>query len=56
MRFSCDFLPNPGNVVPFVRRNEQKEKARREIHFYGIEQVKYYERFDHKKNFINVLI
>ena len=43
--FGCDFLPNPGNVAPFVKWNKQKERARREI------QVKCYERFNHRKTF-----
>ena len=38
--FGCDFLPNPGNVAPFVKWNKQKERARREIHFYGNESSK----------------
>ena len=29
-----------GNVAPFVRWNKQKERARREMHFYGIESSK----------------
>ena len=56
MRFSCYFLPDRGNVSPLVRRNKQKERARREMHFMVLNQVKCYERFNHKKNFINVLI
>ena len=40
MRFSCDFLPNPANVAPFVRWNKQKVYARREMFFYGIESSK----------------
>ena len=37
LRFGCDFLPDPGNVAPFVRWNKQKERARRQMDFYGIE-------------------
>ena len=35
-RFGCNFLPNPGNIAPFVRWNKQKERACQEMHFYDI--------------------
>ena len=34
------FLPNPGNITPFVKSNKQKEGALREMHFYSIESSK----------------
>ena len=47
-----------GNLTPFVKWKKQKQGARREMHFYGIEssEVKCYKRLNHKKNFINVVI
>ena len=36
----ASFLPNPENVTPFLRWNKQKDRARREMHFYGIETSK----------------
>ena len=29
----CDFLPNWGNITPFVRWNKQEKRARSEMHF-----------------------
>ena len=46
--FGCDFLPNSGNITPFVRWNKQKELVVKWI-FMLLNQVKYYERFHHKK-------
>ena len=36
LRIGCDFLPNLGNITPYVRWNKQKERPPREMHFYGI--------------------
>ena len=36
----CDFLPNHGNITPFVKWNKQKESARREMYFHVIESSK----------------
>ena len=44
LRFNCDFLPNPGNITPFVRWNKQKESAPHEMYFYVIESSKLYQR------------
>ena len=56
-RFGCDFFRRSGNITLFVRWNKQKERARREIRFYGTESNKIlWKKLYHKKNFINVLI
>ena len=36
LRFGCDFLPNPGNIISFARWNKQKGRVCLEMDFYGI--------------------